>query len=67
VVRLLDGPGTFLIAAGGTISVGDYLTANASGQAVATTTGGDQVVGMALEAGVTGQFVEFLPYKFKYA
>lgn len=39
---------------GGTVAVGDWLTANASGAAVATTTAGAIVIGRAEVAGVSG-------------
>lgn len=66
--RLLNGgPGTAQVIAGGTIAIGDFLTANSSSQAVATTTGGDQVIGQAIHAAVSGDQVEFLPLRLKYA
>lgn len=67
-VRLVNGgDGTYHVIAGGTIAIGDFLTANSSSQAVATTTGGDQVVGQAIHAAVSGDLVEFLPLRLKYA
>lgn len=66
--RLLNGgPGTFHVVAGGTIAIGDFLTANSSSQAIATTTGGDQVIGQAIHAAASGDVVEFLPLRIKYA
>jgi hypothetical protein len=66
VVRMLQGDGTYHVIAGGTIAVGDLLTANSSSQAVATTTGGDQLIGQAIHAAATGDLVEFLPFRAKY-
>lgn len=66
-VTMFQGPGTLHVYAGGTIAIGDFLTANSSGQAVATTTGGDQVIGQAIKAAVTGDLVEFIPFRIKYA
>lgn len=37
---------------GGTVAVGDQLTADATGRAIATTTGGNRVIGIAQIAGV---------------
>lgn len=37
--------GTSKVVAGGTIAVGAWVTANSSGQAIATTTAGDVVIG----------------------
>lgn len=65
-VRLRSAAGTGCVIAGGTIAVGDALTSNASGQAIATVVAGDQVIGYALEAGVVNQIVEFLPSISKF-
>jgi hypothetical protein len=40
--------------AGGTIADGDYLTADANGKLVATTTPGDHVIATAMESAVAG-------------
>jgi hypothetical protein len=40
--------------AGGTITKGALLTSDGSGLAVATTTGGDRIIGMAMDAAVSG-------------
>lgn len=42
--------GTTKVQAGGSISIGDWVTAASDGEAVATTTDGDVVIGRALEA-----------------
>ena len=42
---------------GGTVAFGDFLTSNASGALVATTTGGDRVVAVAMQDGVSGDLI----------
>lgn len=42
--------GTSKVIAGGTIAIGDFVTTDSAGKAVATTTDGDVVIGRALEA-----------------
>src|ERR671922_317567 len=42
-IGLLNGDGTLNVVAGGTIAIGDYLTSDSNGKAVATTTTGDTV------------------------
>lgn len=59
-VLLRNGGGIAKIVAGGTIAINDKLTSNASGAAITTVTSGDQVIGTALEAAVTGQIVTVL-------
>lgn len=66
-VRLRSATGTTRVKAGGTIAVGDRLTSNGSGQAIATTTAANEVIGMAVEAGVSGDFVEMIPANTLYA
>ena len=66
-VRLLSGAGTAQVKAGGNVSVGDYLTSDADGEVVATTTGGNKVVGQALEAGVDNDIIEVLLCNFQYS
>lgn len=51
---------------GGTVSAGDALASDANGKLVATTTGGDKVVGMAMESGVDGDLISVLLGKFNY-
>jgi hypothetical protein len=55
-----NAQGTFKVKLGGTVAFGDNLTADANGAAVATTTSGNQVLGVAQEAGVSGQVIEYL-------
>jgi hypothetical protein len=50
--------GTSKVKAGGTIAVGDWVTTDASGEAVATTTDGNIVIGRALEAAADGDIFE---------
>lgn len=57
---LRNGQGTFKVKLGGTVAVGDNLTAGASGLAVKTTTSGNIVFGTALSAGASGDVVEYL-------
>lgn len=60
-IRLRSAAGTMKVKAGGTIAVGDKLTSNGSGVAIATVTSGNEILGMALEAGASGDFVEVMP------
>jgi len=60
-VRLRSASGTAVGRAGGNIAVGDYVTATTAGELIATTTDGDQVVGIALETAVNDGFFEFMP------
>ena len=66
-VRLRSAQGTIKVKAGGTIAVGDKLTSNGSGQSIATTTAANEVIGMALEAGASGDFIEMMPANTLYA
>lgn len=66
-VLLRTGAGTGKVILGGTVSRGDRLTTNASGQAITTTTAANEVIGMAIEAGVSGDVIEFLPVIGLYA
>ena len=43
-----------LCGSGGSIAAGDYLTSDANGALVTTTSAGDRVVAMAMEAAVSG-------------
>lgn len=60
-VRLRSASGTAIGRAGGNVAVGDYVTATTAGELIATTTDGDQVVGMAIEAAANDGFFEFMP------
>ena len=59
-VRLRSAAGTAIGRAGGTIAVGDLVTATTAGELIATTTDGDAVVGMALEAASDNGFFELM-------
>jgi hypothetical protein len=65
-VMARNASGVVKVQAGGTIAIGDYLTANASGLAIATTTGNDEVIGIATEAGASGQVVSCLAANSRY-
>lgn len=58
VVDIAVGPVPF-VKLGGTVAVGDWLTSDASGRAIATTTTGNQVIGRAELAGVSGDIVPY--------
>lgn len=61
------GTNKVICGSGGTIAVGNFITADSSGQAVATTSAGDLVIGICLEAAAVGQVFEYLPIFIKYA
>ena len=50
--------GTSKVKAGGTITVGAFVTTDANGEAVVTTTDGDVAIGRALEAADDGDIFE---------
>lgn len=58
--------GTAKVKAGGTVAIGDWVTTNASGKAIATTTAGDVVIGRALEAAVADDIFEVQLEIFRY-
>lgn len=60
-VRLRSAQGTVKVRAGGNVAVGDYVTSDADGEAVATTTVGQEILGLALEAGVDNDLIEVMP------
>lgn len=59
-VRLRSSPGTSFGRAGGNIAVGDYVTATTAGELIATTTAGNEIVGMALETAADDGFFKFI-------
>ena len=68
-VVLINAQGTAKVQVGGAVNIGDYLTADSSGHAVATTTSGDILIGMALTAATSSpshQTVEVLLFRGKY-
>ena len=50
--------GTSKVVCGGTVNIGDWLTSDGSGKAIATTTDGNITIGRALYAGGDGDVVE---------
>ena len=48
------------VVLGGTVAVGDALTSNASGAAIATTTAGNRVIGFAEIPGVSGDVITYI-------
>lgn len=52
---ILDG--IALVSAGGVVAAGDHVTANATGQAIATTTAGNRVIGVAMDSGVLNDLI----------
>lgn len=63
-VKLRNASGTVLCKLGGTVAVGDRLTSDSTGKFVTTTTAANEVVAVALEAGVSGDLVEAAPAGF---
>lgn len=66
-VMLPMGGGTGKVIAGGSISIGDKLTTDSAGKAVATTTAGNFVFGIAIEPADSGDIFEFMPHFEKHA
>lgn len=58
----INAVGTFKVVLGGTVAFGAKLTTDANGAGVTATTG-NNVFGIAQEAGVTGQVIEYLCVK----
>lgn len=59
-VVLINGQGTFKVKTGANISKDAYITTNGSGQAIATTTAGNRVIGRALVASASGDIAEYV-------
>lgn len=59
-IRLRSGAGTAKVKLGGTVAVGDAVTSNGAGALITTVIAGNQVVGQALEAGVSGDIIEVM-------
>lgn len=66
VVNLINGNGTGKVIAGGSIAKDAYITTDANGKAVATTTAGDTVIGRALAAASTGDIFEYIKLNERY-
>lgn len=60
-VRLRSAQGTLKVKLGGTVAINDAVTSNASGLGITTTTADNQILGYALEAGVSGDIIEVMP------
>ena len=60
-VVMRSGGSTHKVIYGGTVAVGDFLTSDANGKAITTVTGGNVILGMALEAGVLNDIAEYMP------
>lgn len=66
-VQLPTGGSTGKVIAGGTIAIGDKLTTDSAGKAVATTSAGNYVFGVALEPADSGDIFEYMPHFEKHA
>ncbi|WP_425005757.1 hypothetical protein [Mycolicibacterium sp. S3B2] len=67
-VVLINGQGTFRAkAANSTISKDAYITTNGSGQAVATTTAGNRVIGRAVRDFAANEIGEYIKSNERYA
>jgi len=60
-VHLIGAGGTAKVKLGGSVTAGNFLTADSAGKAVATTTTGNYVLGRALEDGDADDIIEFVP------
>lgn len=63
VTTIMGQEGTARVIYGGTVAIGDKLTADANGKLITTTTAGDQVIAIALEAGSAGEYHEAMMMK----
>lgn len=66
-VALPFGERTFKVISGGSISIGDKLTSDASGHAIATTSAGNYVFGVAIEPADANDVFEYMPHFEKHA
>jgi len=66
-IKLRSSAGTGKAKAGGTIAIGDRVTATTDGTLITTTTAANEVVGMALEAASINDEFEFMPANTLYA
>lgn len=65
VARNAQGTMKVLVSVNSTgVAIGDALTASSDSGAITTTTSGNQILGYALEAGVAGQIIEYVPAGF---
>lgn len=66
-IELINGNGTGEVIAGGAITKDSYITSDANGKAVVTTTAGDRVFGRALAAAASGDVFEYVKIAHIYA
>lgn len=66
-VNMPFGERTGKVIAGGSISIGDKLTSDSAGKAIATTSAGNYVFGVALEPADAGDIFEYMPHWEKHA
>jgi len=55
----VDRAGLSRVTLGGTVNAGDWLTSDANGKAIATTTTGNHVIGRAEAPGVAGDVIDY--------
>lgn len=60
-VAMPHGGGTAKVIAGGNIAVGDHLTTDANGKAIATVTADDYTFGLAFKTAVANDIFEYIP------
>lgn len=66
-VRLRSAQGTVKIKAGAAVAVGAKVTSNGTGRGITTTTAGNEVVGLAIEAAAAdGDLFEAIPSNSKF-
>lgn len=66
-VAIANGNGSGKVIAGGTITKDAYITSDANGKAVATTTVNDLVLGQAHESAVDGDIFEYRKFYHRYS
>lgn len=66
-VNLPFGNETFKVICGGSVSLGNKLTSDGNGKAVATTSAGNYTIGVAMQDGDTGDIIEVMPHWEKHA
>lgn len=65
-VALANGVGSFKVKLTANTSKDAFLTTDANGKAVATTTAGNRVFGRLVKAGVAGEVAEYIKHNEKY-
>ncbi|MFI8696757.1 capsid cement protein [Dietzia maris] len=65
-VVTVNGQGTFRVKAAAIIAKDAFITSDANGQAVATTTAGNRVIGRAVRAFAAGEIGEYIKANEKY-